>query len=189
MCLRAKSTARSAEALLRKEKSMVTIKVKDGTPQGAETLCVTCRWAHIVKGFRESEKEIFCRYLTDDRPVRFPVSQCNSYDDRRIPSKRDMEQIAWILLTKRRAAPSASSRPSSSGRSKGMMRKSSPQLQLNRRCKSRQRAHPPIGGCGFCVLKFQIPTGGCHAKRTLQRSTLLSSAAVSAARAIHPKPK
>jgi len=93
--------ARSAEALLRKEKSMVTIKVKDGTPQGAETLCVTCRWAHIVKGFRASEKEIFCRYLADDRPVRFPVSQCNSYDDRRIPSKRDMEQIAWILLTKK----------------------------------------------------------------------------------------
>ncbi len=80
---------------------MVTIKVKDGTPQGAETLCVTCRWAHIVKGFRASEKEIFCRYLADDRPVRFPVSQCNSYDDRRIPSKRDMEQIAWILLTKK----------------------------------------------------------------------------------------
>jgi hypothetical protein len=80
---------------------MVTIKVKDGTPQDAETLCITCRWAHIVKGFRVSEKEIFCRYLTDDRPVRFPVSQCNSYDDRRTPSKRDMEQIAWILLTKK----------------------------------------------------------------------------------------
>ena len=101
MCLRTMSKARSAEALLRKEKSMVTIKVKDGTPQGAETLRVTCRWAHIVKGFRASEKEIFCRYLADDRPVRFPVSQCNSYDDRRIPGKRDMEQIAWILLTKK----------------------------------------------------------------------------------------
>src|SRR5580704_11405834 len=81
-----RSTSRSAEALLRKEKVMVTIKVKDGTPQGAETLCGTCRWAHIVKGFRASEKEIFCRYLADDRLVRFPVSQCNSYDDRRIPS-------------------------------------------------------------------------------------------------------
>jgi hypothetical protein len=86
---------------LEKRKVMVTIKVKDGTPEGAETLCATCRWSHIVKGFRVSEKEIFCRYLTDDRPVRFPVSQCNSYDDRRIPSKRDMEQIAWILLTKK----------------------------------------------------------------------------------------
>src|SRR5258708_30602490 len=101
MCLRTTSTARSAEALLRKEKSMVSIKVKEGRLWGAEPLCVTCRWAYIVKGFRVSEKEIFCRYLTDDRPVRFPVSQCKSYDDRRIPSKRDMEQIAWILLTKK----------------------------------------------------------------------------------------
>src|SRR6267154_1023642 len=67
MRLHTRSTSRSAEALLRKEKVMVTIKVKDGTPEGAETLCMTCRWAHIVKGFRVSEKEIFCRYLTDDR--------------------------------------------------------------------------------------------------------------------------
>src|SRR5260370_29453935 len=80
---------------------MDNIKVNVCDPQGVETLCATCRCAHIVKGFRVSEKEIFCRYLTDDRPVRFPVSQCNSYDDRRIPSKRDMEQIAWILLTKK----------------------------------------------------------------------------------------
>src|SRR5260370_1167260 len=64
MCVRTTSTARSAEALLRKEKRMVSIKVKDGTPQGAETLCVTCRWAHIVKGIRVSEKELFCMYLT-----------------------------------------------------------------------------------------------------------------------------
>jgi hypothetical protein len=80
---------------------MVTIKVKDGTPEGTQTLCVTCRWAHIVKGFRASEEEISCRYLADDRRVRFAVSKCSSYDDRRIPSKRDMEQIAWILLTKK----------------------------------------------------------------------------------------
>jgi hypothetical protein len=101
MYLHAGSTSRSAEALLRKEKSMVTIKVKDGTPEGTQTLCVTCRWAHIVKGFRASEEEISCRYLADDRRVRFAVSKCSSYDDRRIPSKRDMEQIAWILLTKK----------------------------------------------------------------------------------------
>src|SRR5260370_16453398 len=99
MCLHTISTARSAEALLRKEKRMVTIKVKNGTPQGAETLCTTCRWAHIVKGFRVSEKEIFCRYLTDDRPARFPVSQCNSYDDPRIHITPDIEPIALILLT------------------------------------------------------------------------------------------
>ena len=80
---------------------MVTIKVKDGTPEGAQTLCVTCRWAHIVKGFSVSQEKIFCRWLMYDPPVQFPVSQCSSYDDKRLPSKRDMEQTAWILLTKK----------------------------------------------------------------------------------------
>jgi len=80
---------------------MATIRVKDGAPQGAVALCVTCRWAHIVKGFGVSQEEIRCRFLMHDRPVRFPVSECNSYDNKRLPSKRDMEQIAWILLTKK----------------------------------------------------------------------------------------
>src|SRR5260370_9947749 len=70
MCLRTKSTVRSPEALLRKKKSMVTIKVKDGTPQGPETLSATCRWANIMKGLRASEKEIFCSYFSTDCPAR-----------------------------------------------------------------------------------------------------------------------
>jgi hypothetical protein len=101
MCLRTMSKSRSAEALLRKEKSMVTIKVKDGTPQGAETLCVTCRWARIVKGFSLSQEEIHCGWLRRNPLVRFSVSQCSTYDDKRLPSKCDMEKIAWILLTKK----------------------------------------------------------------------------------------
>jgi len=28
------------------------------------------------------------------------VSQCTDYNDKRIPSKRDMEDIAWIIRTK-----------------------------------------------------------------------------------------
>src|SRR5207249_3629993 len=83
------------------EKSMVTIKVKDGTPQGAETLCVTCRWARIVKGFSLSQEEIHCGWLWRNPLVQFPVSQCSTYDDKRLPSKCDMEKIAWILLTKK----------------------------------------------------------------------------------------
>src|SRR5438132_7065742 len=101
MCWHTKRTSRSAEAFLRKEKVMATIKVKDGTPQGAETLCVTCRWARIVKGFSLSQQEIHCGWLWRDRLVRFPVSQCSTYDDKRLPSKCDMEKIAWILLTKK----------------------------------------------------------------------------------------
>jgi hypothetical protein len=79
---------------------MVTIKIKDGTPQGAETLCVTCRWARIVKGFSLSQQEIHCGWLRGNSLVKFPVSQCSAYDDKRLPSKYDMEKIAWILLTK-----------------------------------------------------------------------------------------
>lgn len=80
---------------------MVTIKVKGGTPQGSESLCVTCRWAQIVKGFRLSQEEIRCGWRWRNRLVPFPVSQCSSYDDKRLPSKCDMEKIAWVLLTKK----------------------------------------------------------------------------------------
>lgn len=80
---------------------MVTIKIKDGTPQGTETLCVTCRWAHVVKGFSASQEKTRCCWLADSPPVPFPVSECSSYDDKRRPSKRDMEKIAWVLLTKK----------------------------------------------------------------------------------------
>jgi len=86
---------------LEKEKVMVTIKVKGGTPQGAESLCRTCRWAHIVKGFSASQEQIRCRWLSQDPFVPFPVSECSSYDDKRLPSKCDMEKIAWVLLTKK----------------------------------------------------------------------------------------
>ena len=80
---------------------MVTIKIKDGTPQGTETLSVTCRWAHIVKGFSASQEQIRCRWLSYHPFVPFPVSQRSSYDDKRLPSKCDMEKIAWVLLTKK----------------------------------------------------------------------------------------
>jgi len=80
---------------------MVTIKVKGGTPQGSEPLCRTCRWAHIVKGFSTSQEQIRCRALRSALPVPFPVSECSSYDDKRLPSKCDMEKIAWVLLTKK----------------------------------------------------------------------------------------
>jgi len=80
---------------------MVTIKIKDGTPEGTLSLCVTCRWGHVIRGFRESQELIHCTWLNGSPEIQFPVNRCSSYDDRRIPSRRDMEQIAWILLTKK----------------------------------------------------------------------------------------
>ncbi|HXA00300.1 MAG TPA: hypothetical protein VN025_21250 [Candidatus Dormibacteraeota bacterium] len=79
---------------------MVTIKVKDGTPEGLEPLCSTCRSARIVKGFSASQMEFYCGSSYPERRVPFLVAECSAYDDKRIVSRRDMERIAWILVTK-----------------------------------------------------------------------------------------
>jgi len=91
---------RSVLRFLEKEKVMVTIKVKDGTPESRGTLCTTCRSARIVKGYRAAEMEIFCGANYPERRVRFLVAECSAYDDTRIVSRCDMEKIAWILVTK-----------------------------------------------------------------------------------------
>ena len=91
---------RSAWRFLEKEKVMVTIKVKDGTPESRGTLCTTCRSARVVKGYRAGEMEVFCGASYPERRVRFLVAECTAYDDTRIVSRCDMEKIAWILVTK-----------------------------------------------------------------------------------------
>ena len=86
-----------AVALLRKEKVMVTIRVKGGIPEGCESLCRTCTRGHIITGFRATEEEVFCRTFYIEREIRFPVRNCTFYEDRRLASKEDMEEIAWRL--------------------------------------------------------------------------------------------
>jgi len=80
---------------------MVTIKVKGGTPQSSDTLCRTCNHAHIIKGFRATEEEVFCRYFYIEREIRFPVCECTWYEDKRLASKTEMEEIAWFLTTRK----------------------------------------------------------------------------------------
>jgi hypothetical protein len=76
---------------------MVTIRVKGGTPEGCESLCRTCTQGHIIIGFRATEEEVFCRFFYIEREIRFPVRECTFYEDKRLASKRDMEEIAWTL--------------------------------------------------------------------------------------------
>ena len=79
---------------------MTVIRIRTGTPKGSESLCNSCYWAHIQRGFAESEEVVLCAFLRHARLVPFKVSQCTDYNDKRIPSKRDMEDIAWIIRTK-----------------------------------------------------------------------------------------
>jgi hypothetical protein len=93
-----KSTVRSVEALLRKrEKYGSRSPSRGGTPEGYESLCKTCTRGHIISGFRATEEEVFCRTFYIEREIRFPVRECTFYEDRRLASKEDMEEIAWHL--------------------------------------------------------------------------------------------
>jgi hypothetical protein len=80
---------------------MVTIRVQGGTPEGSESLCRTCSRGHIITGFHASEQVVFCRTFYIEREIRFPVRECTFYDDRRLASKEDMEEIAWFLTTRK----------------------------------------------------------------------------------------
>ena len=78
----------------------MSVVIRTGKPQVSESLCNSCYWAHIQRGFAESEEIILCAFLRPARLVPFKVSQCSDYHDKRIPSRRDMEEIAWIIRTK-----------------------------------------------------------------------------------------
>ena len=76
-------------------------KVIGGTPLGNRTLCSTCRLAHHIRGINMQEQTI-CRGYTNPMPMRFPIETCSIYDDKRVPSLYQMEQIAWAVTSRSR---------------------------------------------------------------------------------------
>lgn len=74
-------------------------KVQGGTPQHTESRCLTCRAAQIVRGLADSSERVYCKAFNLPPIMAQPVIQCNVYDDKRMPSRYDMEQIAWVLIT------------------------------------------------------------------------------------------
>jgi hypothetical protein len=75
------------------------VKISGGTANAGESsLCVTCRWATIVRGGRLGDEIIECQELAyGHNRITFPVTSCSGYADRRRPSLREMEEIAWVL--------------------------------------------------------------------------------------------
>jgi hypothetical protein len=92
-----RAQSEALKRFLEKEKNMVTITINGGTPKGYESLCKTCTRGHIISGFRATEEEVFCRTFYIEREIRFPVRECTFYEDKRLASKEDMEEIAWRL--------------------------------------------------------------------------------------------
>ena len=75
------------------------LKIRGGTVNGGESpLCQTCRYATNVRGPALRDEIVECQELMLGRGrITFPVTYCTSYSDRRQPSVREMEEIAWIL--------------------------------------------------------------------------------------------
>lgn len=74
------------------------VKVQGGTQtDGERSLCVTCRYATIVRGARLGDEIVQCDQLYRRSRITFPVVSCSAYSDKRGASVREMEEIAWIL--------------------------------------------------------------------------------------------
>jgi hypothetical protein len=78
---------------------MQTIVMKNAALRDEESLCRACYWAHIQKGFRESEEAVFCCF-SKFRPVPFKVADCTDFSNKNVPTREQMENIALIIPTK-----------------------------------------------------------------------------------------
>ena len=73
-----------------------TIKVKGALPSDGESLCNTCCWVHMQRGFRESEEAIFCNFATL-RSIRFKVAECSDFESRSLPQHWELEEMALLI--------------------------------------------------------------------------------------------
>jgi hypothetical protein len=71
--------------------------VKNGTPLHGLPLCETCVYAHITRGFRESEELVLCAAHEPVHRVPFRVRECSGYLDKTRESLYEMKRIAWLL--------------------------------------------------------------------------------------------
>lgn len=80
---------------------MNTIVMKKTALRDERPLCHACYWAHIQKGFRESEEAIYCCF-SRFRAVPFKVADCTDFSNKNVPTREQMENIALIIPSKPR---------------------------------------------------------------------------------------
>ena len=84
---------------------MNTIVMKKAALSDELSLCHACYWAHIQKGFRESEEAVYCCF-SKFRPVPFKVADCTDFSNKNVPTRRQMEDMALIIPTEPACKPS-----------------------------------------------------------------------------------
>jgi hypothetical protein len=74
------------------------IYVKNGTPLHGPSLCESCMFAHIERGFSESEQLVICETTWPNHRVPFRVRECTGYAETRRQTLKQMEDMAWVLM-------------------------------------------------------------------------------------------
>jgi hypothetical protein len=77
---------------------MQTITIRKNVVRQEESLCRSCYWAHIQKGYRESEEVIHCCF-SKFRVLPFKVAECTDFSHKNLPTRNQMEDIALIIPT------------------------------------------------------------------------------------------
>ena len=75
---------------------MQTITIRKNVVRQEESLCRSCYWAHIQKGYRESEEVIHCCF-SKFRALPFKVAECTDFSHKNLPTRLQMEDIALII--------------------------------------------------------------------------------------------
>ncbi len=57
-------------------------------------MCSTCEYAHILRGFRESEELVYCSYANPLFLVPFKVRECTDHAYKNAPTWEQMEKLA-----------------------------------------------------------------------------------------------
>ncbi len=81
-----------------RKRVMNTIVMKKAALSDERSLCHACYWAHIQKGFRESEEAVYCCF-SKFRPVPFKVADCTDFNNKTVPTREQMEDMALIIPT------------------------------------------------------------------------------------------
>jgi hypothetical protein len=73
------------------------VHVRNGTPVHGPSLCETCTYAHVKRGYRVSEVLAYCVATDPAHRVPFLIRDCSAYHDKTRPSFYEMEKIALTI--------------------------------------------------------------------------------------------
>lgn len=89
----------------------MSINVKDGTPLYGPSLCDSCAWGHIQKGYRISEETAVCTAYEPATRVPFRVRECTTYLDKNRENLHEMKKVAWLISPERGKNTTGFTRP------------------------------------------------------------------------------